>query len=66
MEKLSKQKRPMLLARALCLTGSPTTLKLVTGKCLFSSKGDLWKMYELLVTPTNLQFDVSLKIADYG
>jgi hypothetical protein len=39
--------------------------KLVTGKCVFGFKANLWKLWELLVTPTYLQSRQLFGIEDF-
>lgn len=46
-------------------SSSPKLTMLVTGKCLFSFKANLWKMYEILVTPINGYRNIVQEYEDY-
>jgi hypothetical protein len=40
--------------------------KLVSGKCAFSFRANLWKLWELLITPAYLQFRQVYLTEDFG
>jgi hypothetical protein len=65
MGKISKQKRPMLKARASLFAGSPRLQKLGTGKSLLSFEHHLLKIKDLLITPTYIQFDIGHMVEHY-
>jgi hypothetical protein len=40
--------------------------KLVSGKCAFSFRANLWKLWELLITPTKSDDQPALRVDDLG